>query len=141
MNDTDGTPTDRLGLEVLTHDECWRLIASVPIGRVAFVDAGGPTALPVTHGVDGHTIVFRTSVGTKLGVAERARPLAFEVDQWDESAQTGWSVLVRGTSETVYDEDEIALIERRADQPWLTAAAEGTWVRIRPYEVSGRRMS
>jgi nitroimidazol reductase NimA-like FMN-containing flavoprotein (pyridoxamine 5'-phosphate oxidase superfamily) len=140
MKNTTTSGTDRLGLEVLTHDECWQLIASVPIGRVAFVDSGGPTALPVTHGVDGHTVVFRTATGTKLGVAERARPIAFEVDQWDATNQGGWSVLVRGTSEAVYDDDEIELIERRAPQPWVAAATGGTWVRIRPYEVTGRRL-
>lgn len=140
MEDTPTPATDRLGLEVLTHDECWRLIASVPVGRVAFVDSSGPTVLPVTHGVDGHTVVFRSSAGTKLGVAERARPVAFEVDQWDATAQSGWSVLVRGTSETVYDDDEIAVINRRAPQSWVVAATTGTWVRISPYEVSGRRL-
>lgn len=138
MNDT--TNTDRLGLEVLGYDECWQLVASVPVGRVAFVDAGGPSILPVTHGVVGHTIVFRSAAGTKLGVAERQRPLAFEVDQWDADGRTGWSVLVKGTSELILDDDDIAVVERRAAQPWIDAASDGTWVRIRPHEVTGRRV-
>lgn len=42
-------PTDRdldhLGLEVLTPEACWELVAATPIGRVAFVDAGSPVVL------------------------------------------------------------------------------------------------
>jgi uncharacterized protein len=132
---------DRLGLEVLSSEECWKLIASAAIGRVAFVDVGGPIVLPVTHSVHGHTVVFRSTSGTKLGAAERQRPLAFEVDGWDTSTRTGWSVLVRGTGHTVLDDDRIAELEVHTTEPWLGAAAEGTWVQVLPYEVSGRRIA
>ena len=131
---------DRLGLEVLSSDECWTLAATTPIGRVAFIDAGGPTVLPVTHSVHGHTVVFRSTSGTKLSAAERRRPLAFEVDGWDRDARTGWSVLIRGTGDTVLDEDLIDRIEARSATPWLDSAAEGTWIQILPNEVSGRRI-
>jgi nitroimidazol reductase NimA-like FMN-containing flavoprotein (pyridoxamine 5'-phosphate oxidase superfamily) len=131
---------DRLGLEVLSSDECWELIRTTTIGRVAFVDAGGPVVLPVTHSVHGHTLVFRSTSGTKLGAAERQRPLAFEVDGWDADARTGWSVLVRGTGHTVLDDDRIDEIEAEAAVPWLASATTGTWVQILPYEISGRRI-
>ena len=138
-NDTENR--DRLGLEVLSSEECWELVRSATIGRVAFVDAGGPIVLPVTHSVHGHTVIFRSTSGTKLGVAERQRPLAFEVDGWDAEARTGWSVLVRGTGHTVLEDDRIGEFEAEAAVPWLDAAATGTWVQILPYEVSGRRIT
>lgn len=131
---------DRLGLEVLSADECWRLLGSTPIGRVAFVDAGEPLVFPVTHGVLGHSIVFRSTTGTKLEAARMARALTFEADAWSPEEHRGWSVLVRGVGETVYDDEAIAEFDALGVEPWLDAAAVGTWIRIRVSEISGRRL-
>jgi uncharacterized protein len=133
-------PRDRLGLEVLPTEQCWELIAASPVGRLAFVEAGEPMVLPVTHGVHDHQIVFRSASGTKLSAAEMQAPVAFEVDGWDESSKVGWSVLVRGTAETVYDPDEISAIRSAGSAPWMESARMGTWVRIRPNEITGRRL-
>ena len=132
--------TDHLGLEILTVDECWIAVRGAPVGRVAFVDAGEPVMLPVTHSVDGHHVVFRSAQGTKLWAVESGHPVAFEADGWDADARTGWSVLVRGTAETVLDDREIARLDREAAVPWLPEARDGTWVRITPTEVTGRRL-
>jgi nitroimidazol reductase NimA-like FMN-containing flavoprotein (pyridoxamine 5'-phosphate oxidase superfamily) len=132
--------TDRLGLTILDPDECWQLMGSVDIGRVVFVDATGPAALPVTHTVSDRTIVFRSEPGSKLSLVERGRPLAFEVDEWDAATSTGWSVLLRGSSELVADAD-LARVERRAGRPWVDVAGTGRWARIRPFEVTGRRLA
>lgn len=132
---------DRHGLEVLPPEECWALIAATPVGRVALVDAGEPAIFPVTHAVHDHQVVFRTATGAKLSAAEMNQPLAFEVDGWDPVERHGWSVLVRGLGETVYDEAEIARLESLGDEPWLDSATEGTWVRILANEISGRRLS
>ncbi len=140
MDDTGEFSVDRLGLEVLPPEECWALIASTPVGRVALVDAGEPLIFPVTHGVHNRQVVFRTSGGTKLSSAEMNQPLAFEVDGWDPVGHRGWSVLVRGLGETVYEEAEIAALDSLGTEPWLDAANRGTWVRILVHEVSGRRL-
>ena len=140
MSDTDRNPVDRLGLEVLSADECWALLASTPIGRVAFVDAGEPLVFPVTHGVHGRSVVFRSGSGSKLEAAAMARPVAFEVDEWDQDRRVGWSVLARGVGETVYDEDVIEQFAASDVEPWLAAAADGTWIRLRVDEISGRRI-
>lgn len=140
MSHTDRTPVDRLGLEVLSADECWELLASTPIGRVAFVDAGEPVVFPVTHGVHGRSVVFRSGSGTKLEAASMAQPVAFEVDGWDHDRRVGWSVLARGVGETVYDEDEIEAFAASGVEPWIAAAAAGTWIRLRVDEISGRRI-
>ncbi len=139
MSDPNFT-TDRLGLEVLTTDECWELVDAAAIGRVAFVDAGEPMVLPITHSVDGHTVVFRSGRGTKLDAIESGRPLAFEVDAWDVTDRTGWSVLIHGTGAAILDDEEIARLDERAAEPWLYEARVGTWLRLTPNEVTGRRL-
>ena len=140
MEPTRELSVDRLGLEVLPPEECWALIAAIPVGRVALVDAGEPLIFPVTHGVHDRQVVFRTGAGTKLSAAAMNQPLAFEVDGWDPVGRRGWSVLVRGLGETVYDEDEISHLEELDGEPWLEAAAQGTWVRILVTEITGRRL-
>ena len=141
MDNMTRASVDRLGLEVLPPEECWTLVAAAPVGRVAFVDAGEPMVLPVTHGVSGHHIVFRSGRGTKLSAVEMAPSIAFEVDHWDAAHRTGWSVLVRGVGEPVYDADEVAALEGLGIDPWLESAAGGTWVRLRVDEITGRRIA
>lgn len=140
MNEITDPVVDRHGLEVLDTGECWRLIEASSVGRVAFIDAGEPIILPVTHGVHGHSIVFRSDVGSKLEAARMAQTLAFEVDDWDADGRRGWSVLARGAADTVYEDDVIREFETAGVEPWLESAAEGTWIRILVEEISGRQL-
>jgi uncharacterized protein len=132
-------PTDHAGLEILPFDECLRLLASVPLGRVGFFADGELVLLPVNHVIDGQDPVFRTAVGSKLSAAEGQNLAAFEADHYDEQARTGWSVLVIGRAEVVYDEAEVQRLNRRGLHPWVTAAQRPFWIRIRATSVSGRR--
>lgn len=133
-------PRDRAGLEVLSAEECLRLIASVPVGRVGFVADGEVVMLPVNHLVDGPDLVFRTAAGSKLSAAEQQNIAAFEADHFDEQARTGWSVLVSGRAEAVYDEAEVERLNRRGLQPWPGTADRSAWVRIRALSLTGRRI-
>lgn len=78
MAETSLTTVDRQGLEVLGPQECWKLIASSPVGRVAFAQEGGPMVLPVNHGLVGHRVVFRTLRGALLHEALMERPVAVD---------------------------------------------------------------
>ena len=55
------------GPGVLTEEECLVLLAANQLGRVGVVVDGQPLVFPVNYVLDGHTIVFRTGVGTILG--------------------------------------------------------------------------
>jgi nitroimidazol reductase NimA-like FMN-containing flavoprotein (pyridoxamine 5'-phosphate oxidase superfamily) len=134
-----GHPTDHAGLEILPFDECLRLLASVPVGRVGFFADGELVVLPVNHVVDGQDPVFRTARGSKLSAAEGQNLAAFEVDHYDEQTRSGWSVLVIGRAEVVYDEAEVQRLSRRGLHPWVTAVERPFWMRIRAISVSGRR--
>ena len=133
--------TDRQGLEILDYDECWRLLSATPIGRIAFVEAGEPLILPVTHVVVNHTIAFLTASGSKLGAAMMAEPVGFEVDGYDVDAQEGWSVVVRGVVEPVYEEVLLSRLDRSGHRPWARGVERPHWVQIKPSEVTGRRLA
>ena len=136
-------PTDHVGLEILPPDECLRLLASVPVGRVGFVADGEVVVLPVNHVVDGQEVIFRTAHGSKLSAAEGQNRTAFEADYYNEQTRAWWSVLVNGRAEVVdaeADIDRLSLsLSRLGVYPWVTAVRHPFWIRIRPTSVSGRR--
>lgn len=134
-----GHPTDHAGLEILPFDVCLRLMASVSVGRVGFFADGELVVLPVNHVVDGNDPVFRTARGAKLSAAEGHELVAFEADEYDEQTQSGWSVLVTGRAEAVYEEAEVERLNNLGLHPWVTAVARPFWIRIRASSVSGRQ--
>lgn len=120
----------------MAPDECLALLATCPVGRVAYSVDGGPVVLPVNHVLDGQDILFRTSPHSELGRTMISGNVAFEADEFDETEQTGWSVLVRGSAE--YDDSDV-FPPADSPGPW----ADGTRnlvVRIRPRLVTGRRL-
>lgn len=135
-----GHPIDHAGLEILPFEACLRLLASVPLGRVSFSADGEVVVLPVNHAMDGQDVVFRTARGSKLAAAEEQDLVAFEADDYDRQARSGWSVLVTGRTAVVDEEAEIQRLGRLGLHPWATAVERPFWVRIRPSSVTGRRI-
>lgn len=133
-------PIDHTGLRVLGLDECLERLRSAPVGRIALVSDGGPTILPVNHGVLGSDVVFRSAWGSKLFSARRRAPVAFEADGYETAHRHGWSVVVRGTAEPVYDDAAIAELETLGVLPWADAVERPVWIRIRALEISGREI-
>jgi CBS domain-containing protein len=134
-------PTDRRGLLVLDTDECLRRLRSAPVGRLAFVHNGDPIVLPVNHGLDGMKVVFRTTWGSKLEVAQAAGTAAFEVDGVDESTRTGWSVLVRGTIAPAYEASDVERYDALGVPAWVAPDLDTVWVALRPHEITGRQIA
>ncbi len=129
--DSDERPPTR----ELSEEECWQRITAAPYGRVAASAAGEIDIFPVNHGVDGRTLVFRTSPGTKLLELTIRHHVAFEVDGYTDA--DAFSVVVKGEAEEFDSRSEIAEAERLGITPW--APEERTrWVRIMPSEVHGR---
>ena len=131
---------DHRGLDVLGFDECLRRVTSTPIGRIAFRDGADMVILPVNHVVDGTMIAFRARWDSRLASSVSEHPIAFEVDHYDTSTHTGWSVLVKGTAETIYDETECQRLEGLLKVPWTGRPESSFWTSIRPDEVSGREL-
>lgn len=137
----DPVGVDHRGLGVLDLRDCLRRIASTPIGRIAFQDAGETIILPVNHVVDDTTIAFRTRWDSTLAAAIRDDSVGFEVDEYDAREHTGWSVLVRGIASKVYDEMTCLRFEELLGVPWEGPPEKNFWIRIRAEEVSGRELN
>lgn len=115
--------------------ECLELLATHPVGRVAYCELNGPVVLPVNYVVDGEDIIFRTSPHSELARRIGKGPVAFEVDDFDAAERHGWSVLVHGDAE--YD-DALEELEE-APEPWADGY-RALVVRIRPRLITGRRI-
>lgn len=126
---------ERAPVRRLSVDECWQRLAAAPLGRIASAAAGEIDILPVNHKVDGATIVFRTSAGTKLLELTIHDTVAFEVDGFTDTE--AFSVVVKGYATEFDHETEVAAAERLGVQPWAPGERD-RWVRIAPIEVQGR---
>jgi nitroimidazol reductase NimA-like FMN-containing flavoprotein (pyridoxamine 5'-phosphate oxidase superfamily) len=125
-------------VEDLEPDVCLHLLASRPVGRLAFVADGIPQIYPINHRSDGRTVVFRTSEHGSLGELVDGPVVAYEVDDADATAETGWSVLLHGRIELIAD-DEIPGLAALDVHPF--APDKHQWLRLRISDVSGRAIS
>lgn len=123
-------------ISILPEGECWRLLSSATLGRLVTSVDGQPEIFPVNFAVQHRTVLFRTAEGTKLVSAVINNHVLFEAD--GHGAMDGWSVVVKGTAQTLRTDDEIDEAERAQLLPW-TATVKQHYVRIRPRSVTGRR--
>lgn len=123
--------------EVLSDAECWQLTRQTQVGRLAVVFDGRPEIFPVNFVVDHGSVVMRMSAGTKLSAAV-GRPVAFEVDGYDDERGDAWSVVVKGTARELTGLDEVLDAMELPLTTWH-AAPKPNLVRIEPDQVSGRR--
>jgi len=70
---------DHSGLEVLSRDECLRLLSGARTGRVGFHADALPVVLPVAFAVDYLGIVVRVRAGSQIDYATRDAVVAFAV--------------------------------------------------------------
>jgi nitroimidazol reductase NimA-like FMN-containing flavoprotein (pyridoxamine 5'-phosphate oxidase superfamily) len=123
----------------LSTGECRTLIEPGGIGRIAFSTAAGPMVLPVNFTVVSGSIVIRTTAGSLIDSRGDER-VAFEVDHLDEVLCHGWSVLIQGQSHRVLQPGELRhLREAVTVVPWAGGPRD-SYVRIVPYQISGRRI-
>jgi nitroimidazol reductase NimA-like FMN-containing flavoprotein (pyridoxamine 5'-phosphate oxidase superfamily) len=91
----------RTGTMILGPDECWALLRSAAVGRLAISTADEPDIFPINFVVDHGTVVFRTAEGTKLAGSVLGRAVAFEVDGYDAYEGEAWSVVLKGSAREI----------------------------------------
>jgi uncharacterized protein len=129
-----------IALEHLPRNECMRLMASVPVGRIAYTRQALPAVEVVNFTVDRGDIVFRTDAGGKLTAAISDAVVAFEADSMNFTRHTGWSVTVVGQCRTVTDSEEVRRLEESALSPWAPGERKH-YIKITPVIVNGRRLA
>jgi nitroimidazol reductase NimA-like FMN-containing flavoprotein (pyridoxamine 5'-phosphate oxidase superfamily) len=129
----------------LGQADCLRLISPGGIGRIAFTGQFGLTVLPVNYRLVDGAILFRTApdgpVGEDLrtGIAHAEYKVAFQIDDFDEAARTGWSVLIQGPAHHLDSEAEQAAARTVGVEPWA-AGRKDHFIRITPVRITGRRI-
>jgi uncharacterized protein len=126
------------GLKVLDRAECDGALKLQRVGRVALC-LDHPVVLPVVYGLLDGDVVFRTAPGAKLIAAALHRPVAFEIDEYDADAGTGWSVNVVGTAEEIVRPADLERAEALGLPAWAGDVRD-RYVRIRTAEVTGRAL-
>ena len=123
-------------------DECWRLLDTTTVGRLAFAGDDGIVVIPVNFLVLDEAVYFRTSPNTVVAALAKGRDdVAFEVDHHEDMLQRGWSVLVHGSTAEV--EDAEAEQARRSSSrlgPWAPGD-RSLMIKLVPNRISGRRVS
>jgi len=119
-------------------DQCWVLLDSEVVGRIALIVDGHPEVFPVNFVLQRRSIVFRTAGGTKLWGAITAKPVAFEIDGYDEHEQAAWSVVARGEAELIEDDAEKKAVDDLLLEPWQPGE-KNYYVRVAPKALTGRR--
>ncbi len=127
------SPGPAAQLRDLTPDECWELATSQPVGRLAWSGPSGPTVIPVNFEVDGRVVRLRTAAYSALARECDDSPVAFEVDSFDASTRTGWSVLMRGRASIAYGGGD-------AGPDVWAAGSRALRVSVEVEEITGRRV-
>ncbi len=122
-------------LSDLSTEECWRLAATRPVGRLGWQSHDGVTIVPVNITVADEMVHLRTAAYSTIAREVAGRPVAVEVDELDEETHTGWSVLMRGRAALVRDLPPGS----PEPEPW-PSARRPLLVEIDVTEISGRRL-
>ena len=108
--------------EAIGRQQCFDLIESHHLGRIAWQAADLPQILPVTYAMHQGSVYFRTLPDGILA----------------ELAVTGWSIVLHGRTSAVREPDELAdLWASDSLVPWASGNRT-LFISIRPERVAGR---
>jgi uncharacterized protein len=128
-------------IENLSTDECWRLLASQQIGRLAVAADDGVRILPVNYLVDGDAIAIRSQAHDLVRFAP-LHQVEFEVDHIDAEDGNGWAVVTDGTAQLLTDAiDTISEHTRALTLPDWSHRPKPEWLRITTTRIVGARLA
>jgi nitroimidazol reductase NimA-like FMN-containing flavoprotein (pyridoxamine 5'-phosphate oxidase superfamily) len=123
-------------VEALAESECWKLLGSNEIARLAVVDDRGADIFPINYLVKDEDIFFRSAPGTKIVSLTEHPGVALEADGTADRKR--WSVVVRGEARRLDHDSEIEASGVQ-DLPTLTDSEKWNYFRITPRTVTGIR--
>lgn len=125
------------GIEHLTTTECWRLLESSTLGRLALEGPNrAPDLFPVNYLVHSGSVYLRSAPGAKLMDLAAHPAVAFEID--GEDPLSHWSVVIKGEARRL---DSDAEIEESGIARLVAAhpTQKHDFIRITPASITGRR--
>jgi len=138
MNTT-GRLTGVTTIHEMSRDECLARLQTHQLGRLAVSEGALPLILPVNYAMDSANVVFRTRQGGLLDRTCRNTIVAFEIDDFDSSTETGWSVVVVGTATVLYASEWLRAVELGLSS---AGATDGSlFVKIVPGIITGRAIT
>jgi uncharacterized protein len=137
MNDESAARSGRFA--ALSEAECRELLQQHTVGRVGWQAPDGPSILPVNYAFRENTVYFRTMAYGELASLARRSRVAFEVDGIDEASGSGWSVLVRGSTEGVTPSWTLTSLWAEGPVPWA-GGNRTLFIAITPTSITGRRV-
>jgi len=124
----------------LDRQECLRLLAKVPVGRVVYTRQALPAVLPINFSLDTNSsVVLRTSPQSDLVRAIDGVVVAFEADEFDAETRSGWSVVITGRASVVTDPAENERLSQSGPVSWMPLQ-DAVFVRIESEMVTGREL-
>lgn len=124
----------------LDRQECLRLLAKVPVGRVVYTRQALPAVLPVNFCLDTDgSVLLCTSSDSELVRAIDRVVVAFEADEFDAETRSGWSVVVTGRATVVTERAEHERLAQVGPTSWMPLRS-AVFVRIESEMVTGREL-
>jgi uncharacterized protein len=124
-------------VEELDTAQCWRLLETVTLGRLAVEGHDGrPDVFPVNYLVHNGNVFIRSAPGAKLRSIAEHPSVAFEID--GETTRYHWSVVIRGDAhrmDTDADIEASGIVGLVSSSP----TPQHNFIRLTPNTVSGRR--
>ncbi|MGC9498617.1 pyridoxamine 5'-phosphate oxidase family protein [Streptomyces sp. WG7] len=128
------------GFRELNRQESLSRLATAVVGRIVHTREALPAVLPVNFLLEeSGAVLLRTSASSELVRAIDGAVVAFEADEVDAAAHSGWSVVVTGPASVVNDPDEHQHLVRIGPRSWVPWPVE-VFVRIEPELVTGREL-
>lgn len=137
---TSQPPKQSLGIPspaILTAYDCWGLLETQEIARIAWATTDGVAVVPVNYTVVDGALWFRAQSSSALGRQCQGGRVTVEVDHLDRADRAAWSVVVTGRAEPVDIHD---VPDQAMEMRLWPAGAYSLFVRVEPDDVTGRRL-
>jgi uncharacterized protein len=123
----------------LSSEECLQLLHTCEVGRVVYTDGALPAVTPVNYAFDDGRVVIRTASDSRLAAKLPGSIVAFEIDELDRRARSGWSVVVTGPGELVTDAERLIQVSRLPLVIWAPGDRQVV-LEIAAVRLTGRRI-
>jgi nitroimidazol reductase NimA-like FMN-containing flavoprotein (pyridoxamine 5'-phosphate oxidase superfamily) len=118
--------------DVLTDEDCWGLLRSNRLGRLAVSHEALPAIVPAQYYVDGQLLAICLGSYRLLRRSVDDAVVAFAADSIDPDTGTGWSVEVKGVA-------NLTAAPTHA-QPECGGATSGWILHLEPVVIAGHRI-